>query len=341
MIGAVRQEWALVGGVPRHVEEFAHLPPKDRPGATCLECKEAVIFKCGVVRSHYVAHKVANVECGAASGEGAVHYNAKLYLASALGKTDRFEAYRKCVRCDVVNGSERLSYCYDSVELEYTHPNRLRADVALLSRGELVCAIEVYVSHRCECWKVVFHDDAGIPCIEVSARHALGWHPDKPLTPTAIHGIERWVCAGCLEKAARGAEFLRAACDSRLRSLQLQQPPSRAQHGTGKIRRKIIAVQKLFFTAPLADLPFSQSFITVEYMEEELGGASINRRLSVLDSSTVIKTLHEAVPPYDEQKSEEFKTAYRKYLRELEEAYGSLRKGRWLTFPKGGEAPHM
>jgi hypothetical protein len=100
-------------------------------------------------------------------------------------------------------------------------------------------------------------------------------------------------------------------------------------------------VQKLFFTAPPTDLPFSQSFITVEYMEEELGGASINRRLSVLDSSTVIKTLHEAVPPYDEQKSEEFKSAYRKYLRELEEAYGSLRKGRWLTFPKGGEAPPM
>lgn len=92
MIGAVRQEWALVGGVPRHVDEFAHLAPKDRPDATCLGCKEAVIFKCGAVRSHYVAHKVANDECGAASGEGAEHYNAKLYLASALGKTNRLEA---------------------------------------------------------------------------------------------------------------------------------------------------------------------------------------------------------------------------------------------------------
>jgi hypothetical protein len=163
-----------------------------------------------------------------------------------------------------VNGSESLSYDYDSVELEYTHPNRLRADVALLSGGALVCAIEVYVSHRCEYGKVIFHDDAGIPCLEVSARHALGWHPNRPLSPTAIHGIERWVCAGCMEKAARYIEEFRAACDSRLRSIQLQQLPSRRQHGAGKIRHKVIAVQKLFFKALPVDLPFSQSFVTIE-----------------------------------------------------------------------------
>ena len=48
MSGAVRQEWALVGGAPRHVDEFARLSPKDRSDATCMECKQTVIFKCGV-----------------------------------------------------------------------------------------------------------------------------------------------------------------------------------------------------------------------------------------------------------------------------------------------------
>jgi hypothetical protein len=161
VIGAVRQEWALVGGVPRHVDEFAHLSPKDRPAATCLECKDPVIFKCGSVRSHYVAHRTANEECGAARGEGAEHYNAKLSLASALGQTDRFEAFRKCARCGMVKGTGRLEYRYDQVELEYTHPNKLRADVALLSGGDLVCVIEVFVSHRCGYEKVVFHDGVG------------------------------------------------------------------------------------------------------------------------------------------------------------------------------------
>lgn len=331
----------MVSGVPHHVDEFAHLTPKDRPAATCLECKEAVIFKCGMVRSHYVAHRVANDECGAATGEGAEHYNAKLYLASVLRGTDRLEAYSKCVRCDVIKGSERLLYQYDSVELEYTHPNRLRADVSLLSGGELVCVIEVYVSHRCEYEKVVFHDDAGIPCLEVSAQYALGWQPKRPMSPAAIHGIERWVCAGCLEKAVRDAEEFRAACDSRMRSLQLQQPPGRAQQGTGKVRRKVIAVQKLFFTAPPADLPFSQSFVTAEYVEEDLGGESLRRRLLVQDSNTIIKVLYEAVPPYDEQKSEEFRTAYRNYLLEMERGYGSFRKGRWMTFSNGREPSQM
>src|ERR1051325_1415241 len=224
MNGAVRQEWALVGGTPRHVDEFDHLLPKDRPAATCLECKRPVIFKCGEVRSHYVAHLVANEECIAARGEGAEHYNAKLCLASALGRTDRVEAYRKCVRCDIVNGSARLRYSYDRVELEYAHPNRLRADVALLSGGELVCVIEVYVSHRCEYEKVVYHDGAGIPCLELSARQALAWQPDNPLSPTAIHGIERWVCSGCME-AACFFEERNVAGDSRTRPL-LQKPPA-------------------------------------------------------------------------------------------------------------------
>lgn len=118
-----------------------------------------------------------------------------------------------------MNGSERLSFAYDSVELEHTYPNRLRADVALLSAGEIACAIEVYVSHRCEYGKVVFHGDAGIPCLEVSARYALGWHPDRLMSPTAIHGIERWVCAGglCCEKcfeARRGRKRLSLCCDT-------------------------------------------------------------------------------------------------------------------------------
>lgn len=91
---------------------------------------------------------------------------------------------------------------------------------------------------------------------------------------------------------------------------------------------------KLFFTAPPAELPFKQSFVTVEYSEEEHTGESLLRRLTVQDSGTVIKVLHETAPPFDDDKSEEFKIAYRNYLRELEASYGQMRKGQWCPSRK-------
>lgn len=338
MRGAVRQEWALVGDDPRHVSEFAGRSPKDRPAGTCLECKQPVIFKCGEVRSHHVAHRVANDECEAASGEGAEHYNAKLYLVSVLRQAVGFEVFMQCARCGVLNGSERLEYRYDRVELEYSHPNRLRADIALFADEELTCAIEIYVSHMCGYEKIAYHREAKIPCLEVGAEYAQKWHPSKPLSPTAIHGIDRWICTVCQERAESAPNLSPVGHKRDAPPAEPQAPPVQKRQDLSKVRRKTIALQKLFFANPPRDLPFEQPFVTVEYTEDELGGEIYLKRLFVWDSGKIIRVLREARPPYDAQKDDEFKRAYRVYLEELEASYGPVRKGRWMTFPKDSKS---
>lgn len=338
MRGAVRQEWALVGGSPRHVSEFAGLSPKDRPAGTCLECKQPVIFKCGEVRSHHVAHRAAADECEAASGEGAEHYNAKLYLASMLRHAGGFEALLRCARCGAWSGSECLEYRYDRVELEYSHPNRLRADIALFLGGELSCAIEIYVSHRCDHEKIAYHREAKIPCLELSAQYAQGWHPSQPLSPTAIHGGDNWICAECQELSARALNESPAGHQHYAPPVELRAPPVVQREDLSKVKRKTIALQKIFFTDPPRDLPFEQTFVTVEYTEDELDGEIYLKRLFVWDSGKIIRVLREAHPPYDERKDEGFRKAYQGYVEELEASYGPVRKGHWMTFPKGSKS---
>jgi hypothetical protein len=334
MSGLVRQEWALIDGIPRHVSDFAPLPPKGRPTGTCLECKQPVIFKCGEVRSHHVAHRAANEECEAAKGEGAEHYNAKLYLASILRQMNRLEALKKCMHCDLVNAKEPLTFQYDQVELEYLHPNKLRADIALFFNQALICAIEIFVSHRCEYEKIAFHRENKIPCLEVSAEYVQKWNSSKPFLPTAVHGATKWICVLCQERLSRKKEG-RASEHANCTPNDLPQAPRRqAQIGSTNGKRKTIALQKIFFINPPKNLPFKETFITIEFIEDELDGKSLYKRLFVWDSGTIIRTLHESHPPYNEQQTEKFQRAYRSYLQELEASYGSIRKGRWMTFKK-------
>jgi hypothetical protein len=67
---------------------------------------------------------------------------------------------------------------------------------AKLPGGEIVCVIKLYVSHRCEYEKIVYHDRAGIPYMELSAQQAMAYQPDRPLSPMATHWIERWSAPG-------------------------------------------------------------------------------------------------------------------------------------------------
>lgn len=330
-MGDVMQEWALVAGEPRHVSDFADLAPKDRPRGVCLECSEPVIFKCGALVSHHVAHRTSNDECEAAKGEGAEHYNAKLYLASVLRQGRTLVAHQPCAKCGSPNAAEPLTVEYDEVRLEYCHPNRLRADIALLMDGWARCAVEVYVSHRCEYEKVAFHRQTGLLCVEVWAEHAQGWRPPSPMRASAVYGVESWVCSSCAERASMEAEARRLG---RLLHPSLSAPaeaeaPRRPIFGG---QRRDIALQKIFFASPPEGYPFKQTFITIEYVEYDAGGESTHKQLLVWDEGRIHKVLSEAYPPYTELQSERFRGAYKDYLEELEALYGSFRRGRWMRF---------
>ncbi len=273
-----------------------------------------------------------NDECNAASGEGAEHYNAKLYLASVLRQERKFRAFEKCRRCAVVRGMERLEYEYDRVELEHTYPNRMRADVALFSGDQLVCVIEIYVSHRCEYEKIAYHRESGIPCLEISAQHAQKWHPSKPLSPDAIYGIERWTCPACQEESEREEATSVVGYDHDARPLERFE--DEAKHiAPGKVEHKVIGLQKIFFNDPLRDSPFRESFVTIELTEDFQGGKSLYKSLTLWDSRSKVSE-QKVYAPYDDEKAELLRQAYRSYLGELEASYGHLRKGEWLSFQK-------
>jgi hypothetical protein len=317
------QEWALIAGEPRHVSDFAQVPPKERPPAICLECKQPVLFKCGSIKSYYVAHKVANEECEAAKGEGAEHYNAKLYLASVLRQERSLVVPILCARCNAKKAGEPLIFTYDDVQLEYSHPNKLRADIALLSKGSVCCAIEVYVSHRCEFEKVDFHQRSKLPCFEVSAERAQRWKPPASFRPSSIHGMDRWVCSACEERAQRAVELPTRQSEKNLSKAALPM-------GIGSREwRKVIGVRKIFFYNPPDNFPFEHTFITIEYVEFGTDVESTHKRLLVWESCRTNKVLCEVFPPYTELQREDFRIAYQDFLSEMETLYGSYREGSW------------
>src|SRR5690242_4472730 len=75
--------WVVVDGQPRHVSDFAHLSPRQRPAATCPACERHLTMKLGAVRRHHAAHD-EGVACAATNPETALHLDTKLALAAAL-----------------------------------------------------------------------------------------------------------------------------------------------------------------------------------------------------------------------------------------------------------------
>src|SRR5215207_212036 len=75
--------WVLVDDVPRHVSDFAALPPGRRPRALCPECARPLTLKLGRVLRHHAAH-AAHDRCATTQPETALHVNTKYHLASRL-----------------------------------------------------------------------------------------------------------------------------------------------------------------------------------------------------------------------------------------------------------------
>src|SRR4051812_24061701 len=75
--------WVLVGGRPRRISDFAALPARSRPRATCPECGGKLTLKLGRIRRHHAAH-APDATCAATQPETALHVDTKLYLASEL-----------------------------------------------------------------------------------------------------------------------------------------------------------------------------------------------------------------------------------------------------------------
>jgi hypothetical protein len=228
------------------------------------------------------------------------------------GVQSSFSFIRKCSRCGVVNTADLINIDYDHARHEYTLPNQLRPDIALLRNGELVCSIEIFVSHRCEAGKIGFHFKNKIPCVEVSADYVDKWNPEKFFTPLDAYGVEPWVCWPCEDKRNQPSA---PAVD-----LSSKDEPSEP-----KWERRVLGTQKIFFELPPIGMHLDNP-MTVQYVEVRLGKQSLS--ISMVIQGIPETVIFKVEPPYDR---EQIKADYEEYLGRLESDYGPIREGNWTT----------
>lgn len=210
-------QWALVDGQARHVSEFAHLPPRQRPPALCPVCRQPVIMRLGKVRAHHVAHQPGAV-CTATQPETVIHLNAKFHLQTVLQQATSLKIVQSCVGRGGLSCKRTHDVAYlrgwDRVEVEYPlGPYRL--DVALLRAGAVIGAVEIRVTHPCEDEKIAFLQKRKVAWLEIAVTPAFytpptAWDASRALDPERYNEalLNPWQCPDCqrAEEEARRRE---------------------------------------------------------------------------------------------------------------------------------------
>jgi competence CoiA-like predicted nuclease len=213
----IEPKWVLVDQILCNVSDFAHLSPQKRPETICPVCQRPVILKLGSILVHHYAHQPDSI-CTASQPETALHLNTKFHIYSQLLHARAIYIGQNCEGCNRREKKHLWLEGWDSVEVEY-RVDSFRPDIALLSKGRVIGAIEVYLSHAVTDEKIQYFDSENIAWLEVSAQEAVyegsdAWTPEKPL---AIYrsrpALEPWTCGKCqaaAEKQQKQKEYKRS-----------------------------------------------------------------------------------------------------------------------------------
>lgn len=212
-ISDVQPKWVLVNEELHNVSGFADIVPKKRPAAFCPVCQKPVILKLGKKRTHHYAHQPEDV-CIVTQPETALHLNTKLHIYKQLLSAKVLFIEQSCSRfsCKRKNNLLWLSE-WDDIQVEYS-VNTFRPDISILFNGNVIGAIEVFVTHSVEEQKEQFFKEQNISWLELRATEALyegshTWTPEKPLSFYRIYPpIERWTCDECQEAHRKRKEQL-------------------------------------------------------------------------------------------------------------------------------------
>ncbi len=207
---SIKPKWVLVDGCLREVSDFSHLLPKERPHALCPICQHSIVFKLGNYRAYHYAHQAEDV-CITTQPETALHLNTKFYIYKQLlqARTVYVEEICWTINCEATRKRVWLEE-WDDIKVEYS-TDSFRPDIALLSNGKIIGAIEVLVSHPVSEQKTQYFDNQKISWLELQAEETLyegddAWTPEKPLPCLQCHPqLERWKCDTCrdMEEIAR------------------------------------------------------------------------------------------------------------------------------------------
>ena len=199
----VKLRWCLVGGELRDVADFADVPAPLRPAAICPVCRNPVVMKLGAARASHCAHRPAD-DCVLKRGETALHFNTKMYLYRQLSKGGALTVIESCAGVpEIADCAETHARVWledwDAVEVELCLESR-RPDLVLLKGGQVVGAVEIFVTHKVDAAKAADLRDRGIPWVEVKATPGLyekNWTAEQPLTVFRLEPVEDWRCDCC------------------------------------------------------------------------------------------------------------------------------------------------
>lgn len=214
--------WVLVDGRPRSVSDFAALPPRRRPAASCPQCGRRLTLKLGCIRRHHAAH-APNDLCEATQPETALHLDTKLYLAaqlqSVLASDPALVIRQRCEGSAFENCAaereEQWVKGWDEVVVEAGvatgGETRLRPDIILRKSGVAIAAIEILVSHRVPDEKAAVLERTGLPWIEVRAGAELlegdtAWRTNRALPVERLGrrgASQTWRCAEHVRRSRR------------------------------------------------------------------------------------------------------------------------------------------
>lgn len=205
---SIKPKWVLVNGSLHEVSNFAHLLPQKRPHALCPVCQHSITFKLGNHRAYHYAHQPEDV-CITTQPETALHLNTKFYIYKQLLQARTVYVEESCwtISCEAKRKQIWLEE-WDDVKVEYL-TDSFRPDIALLSNGKTIGAIEILVSHPVSAQKAQYFDSQKISWLELQAEENLyegddAWTPEKPLPLRQYHPqLESWKCDMCKKSEER------------------------------------------------------------------------------------------------------------------------------------------
>jgi hypothetical protein len=297
--------WVIIDGEVRNVNDYAGIPPRNRPQALCPLCERPVIMRLGNIRVFHAAHQPGDI-CSATQPETAKHINAKYYLYSQLKSTKKIVINQKCIGLKEALSVSFATSCphgntkpityiqdWDEVEVERTL-SRFRPDITLLRNGEPIGAVEVLVSHSIELNKEEYFEKLSIPWIEVKAddvlpEHGEPWKADCPLPYEKLNNTliaQQYVCQECQKRLS---EYRK----------EKQKEEIRKQY-------KITAFRIVDFYYPT-----SKNFRDIYYFEKrEVNGKTVEVRIENEEGNIVDRILN----PDTTNTQERLKNAFNKHL---------------------------
>jgi hypothetical protein len=211
--GALYLQWVLLDGEIRHVSDFAHITPRQRPAVVCPVCDGRVTMKLGSERVHHCAHRPGDA-CAATQPETILHLNTKFHLYHQIRQSFQVVIREACTGqycCGNFRDAVWLQG-WDKVEVEYSVGSR-RPDIAVLFNHRVSGAIEVRVTHAVDPAKAQYLAEMRIPWAEVIGTEALysgdsAWTATQPLPIVRRHPEAKWHCPDCERR------FLEAAIEA-------------------------------------------------------------------------------------------------------------------------------